>query len=335
MIAFTNFPTWLKPEIIPGLPVRWYGLMYLAAFLVTYLLFKYQIRQRRLEVSDDEVVNYFFWSILALLLGARIFAVLVYDSALHYITHPWLIFWPFNSKGQFTGLQGMSYHGGLIGVVLGSIIYCRVKKHDWFDWADMTIAGVPLGYTFGRLGNFINGELWGRVTTVSWGMVFPYARRFPAEEEWVQETARKAGMDISEAGRYVNLPRHPSQLYEALFEGVVLWAVIWFLFRKRKKHNGSLVAIYLIGYGLARFVIEYFRQPDANLGFPVMLGPAENPIYLLLSPWNFTTGQILCLGMILVGVLFLVFVSRRSRRTAATAEPEKKRNLRKLRKKLR
>ena len=334
MTAFVHFPTWLKPEIIPGLPVRWYGLMYLAAFMVTYLLFKYQIKKRNIEVSDDDVVNYFFWAILALLLGARIFAVLVYDSAAHYLSRPWLIFWPFNSKGQFTGLQGMSYHGGLIGVILGSVIYCRVKKHDWFDWADMTIAGVPLGYTFGRLGNFINGELWGRVTTARWGMVFPYARRFPAEDAWVQETAQKTGMDITKAGKYINLPRHPSQLYEAFFEGVVLWAVLWFIFRPKKKHNGALVGIYLIGYGLVRFIIEYFRQPDENMGFPVMLGPKENPAYLLLSPWNFSTGQILCTGMILVGVVFLLYVSQR--RTPAVAEDTAhKKSMRKMRKKIR
>ncbi len=333
MQAFVYFPTWLKPEVIPGLPIRWYALMYLAAFAVTYLLFKYQVKQRQLEISDDDVINFFFWSILALLLGARIFAVLVYDSAVHYITHPWLIFWPFNSKGQFTGLQGMSYHGGLIGVLIGSIIYCRVKKHDWFDWADMVIAGVPLGYTFGRLGNFINGELWGRVTTVSWGMIFPYARRFPADEEWVQDVARKAGMDISNAGQYINLPRHPSQLYEAFFEGILLWAVIWFVFRKRKRYNGSLLGIYLLGYGSARFVIEYFRQPDENMGFPIMLGPQENPVYLLLSPWNFSTGQILCAGMILAGVLYLLFVSGRGKKSLGD-EPKKK-NLRKMRKKIR
>lgn len=332
MPAFIHFPTWLKPEIIPGLPLRWYGLMYLAAFLVTYLLFKYQVRERALKFSDDDVVNYFFWLILSLLLGARIFAVLVYDSALHYITHPWLIFWPFNSQGRFTGLQGMSYHGGVIGVVLGSVIYCRAKKYNWWDMADMTVAGVPLGYTFGRLGNFINGELWGRVTTVKWGMVFPYARRFPAQEEWVRRMAEEAGMDISEAGRYINLPRHPSQLYEALFEGVVLWAVIWFFFRRRNKYNGSLLGIYFVGYGLVRFVIEYFRQPDENMGFPIMLGPADNPTYLLQSPWNFTTGQILCAGMILAGAALLIYVSRRGEKPAEI--PPQRKNLRKIRKKL-
>ena len=333
MSAFVYFPTWLKPEVIPGLPLRWYGFMYLAAFMVTYVLFRYQVKKRQLEISDDDIINFFFYLILSLLLGARIFAVLVYDSTVHYITHPWLIFWPFNSKGQFTGLQGMSYHGGLIGVILGSIIYCRVKKINWFDWADMTIAGVPLGYTFGRLGNFINGELWGRVTAVKWGMIFPYARPLPTDQQWVREIAEKAGMDITEAGGYINLPRHPSQLYEAFFEGIVLWAIIWFIFRKKKKHDGSLLGIYLIGYGVIRFIIEYFRQPDENMGFPIMLGPDDNPIYLLLSLWNFSTGQILCAGMILAGVLFLIFVAHR--KGSNPPDTGESKNLRKMRKKIR
>ncbi|MBN2049380.1 MAG: prolipoprotein diacylglyceryl transferase [Spirochaetales bacterium] len=332
MTAYIHFPSWLKPEIIPGLPIRWYSLMYLVAFGITYILFLFQVKKRKLDIPEDDIINYFFWSILSLLLGARIFAVLVYDSAAYYLSKPWLIFWPFNAKGQFTGLQGLSYHGGLIGAVLGSILYCRRKKYDWFDWADMTLAGVPLGYTFGRLGNFINGELWGRVTASRWGMVFPHARSFPAEEPWVQENAERAGMDIVKAGRFINLPRHPSQLYEAFFEGILLWAVIWFVFRKRKKHNGSLVGIYLIGYGLVRFFIEYFRQPDENMGFPLMFGPKDNPVYLLLSPFNFSTGQILCLGMILFGALFLLYTARRKPVMQEQEKPKKE--LRKIRKKI-
>ena len=310
MLAYVNFPTWLKPEIFPGLPLRWYGLMYLVAFAIAFFLVRYQVRERKLGVSDEEILNLFFWAIIGLLIGARIFATTIYDPTGMYIRKPWLIFWPFNKEMGFTGLQGMSYHGGVVGVLVAAIIYLRAKKFKFFDWADMVVAGIPLGYTFGRLGNFINGELFGRVTTVSWGMIFPHAQKFPSTQEWVQEIAGEVGMDTANLPRYVNLPRHPSQLYEAFFEGIFLWLVIWFLFRKRKPFNGFIFGIYLIGYGIVRFFIEYVREPDIGIGFPLKFSELDNPTYLFVSPWNFTTGQILCFCMIVGGIGMLLVLNR-------------------------
>ena len=159
----------------------------------------------------------------------------------------------------------MSYHGGLIGVLLGSILFCYRRKINFWNFADLMIPAIPLGYTFGRIGNFINGELYGRVTTVPWGMYFP----------------------LDATGQL----RHPSQLYEAFFEGIFLFAVLWGI-RKKSLFNGFLLSLYLIGYGLVRFFIEFVRKPDFQLGF--ITGP-------------FTMGQILCFAMISGGMsVFLI-----------------------------
>ncbi|RKX79550.1 MAG: prolipoprotein diacylglyceryl transferase [Spirochaetes bacterium] len=335
MLAYIYYPDWIKPEIIPGLPLRWYGLMYLVAFAITFYLFRYQVKEHKLDIKDDHVVNFFFWGIIGLLLGARIFAALIYDPTGRYIRNPLLIFWPFDENFRFVGLQGMSYHGGLLGAIVAIVIYSRIKKFDLFDWGDMLIAGIPLGYTFGRLGNFINAELYGRVTTVSWGMIFPTAEVFPVKEQWVQEVAERAGLKIDSTQQFINLPRHPSQLYEAFFEGIVLWLILWFVFRKRKPFTGFLLGVYLIGYGFVRFVIEYFREPDVGIGFPIKLVNIENPPYLLLTPWNFTTGQILCFFMIVGGVGFLIIRRAIVKRGLSLQEKTmKKQDMRKLRKKL-
>jgi phosphatidylglycerol:prolipoprotein diacylglycerol transferase len=329
------FPPWLKPEIIPGLPLRWYGLMYLVAFSVAYLLVKAQVREKNLEVEKDDVLNLFFWAIIGLLVGARIFAVTIYDPSGYYLRHPLQIIVPFavvGGKLRFTGLAGMSYHGGLIGTAVASVIYLRVKKFDVLDWTDMIVTGAALGYTFGRLGNFINGELYGRITSVSWGMIFPLAKKFPAGEPWVQQVAAKAGLETAGMS-LVNLPRHPSQLYEAFFEGIVLWAVLWFLFRKRKAFKGLLLSVYIIGYGLVRFVIEYVREPDYDIGYPIQFVSLKN-LDFEFSFLNFTTGQILCLIMIIFGAVSLLLFRRFHRRRLAdqaTVRP----SLRRLRKKIR
>jgi len=234
-----RFPSWLKPEIIPGLPVRWYGLMYLFAFATAFFLYRRQVRERRFPMTEDDLSSLFFFGILALLIGARLFSTLIYETSDVYLEKPWLIFWPFQN-GKFTGLQGMSYHGGALFAVLSVAIYARVKRISFREISDMFAASVPLGYTFGRLGNFINAELYGRVTTGPLGMIFPHATPLPASENWVREAAEKTGVAIT--GAYVNLPRHPSQLYEMLFEGIILWAIIWLL-RNRKPFKGFLVGL--------------------------------------------------------------------------------------------
>lgn len=304
MFLFVNYPSWIHPQIFPGIKflslLRWYGLMYVFAFVTAYWILTKVMKEGALDspgykATEDDIFGFISTGIVFLLIGARIFSTLVYDTSGLYWKKPWLIFWPFNN-GHFTGLAGMSYHGGFIGGLLGMIIWCKRHKQPMAKWIDAMACAIPLGYTFGRLGNFLNGELYGRITTMPWGMIFPDAERFSAQLPWVQEFAEQIGMNI-EGMRMVNLPRHPSQLYEALFEGVLLWAVIWAC-RKHKKFDGMLSCIYAGGYGLVRFVIEYFREPDADLGFRIAKDSSA-PIYKNTSLLNFSTGQILCFLMII------------------------------------
>jgi phosphatidylglycerol:prolipoprotein diacylglycerol transferase len=307
MLLSVDFPSWLKPEIIPGLPVRWYGLMYILAFGTAYLVYRRQVRERHFPMTDDQLYSLFGWGIVWLLLGARLFSALIYSGD-RYIRQPWLIFWPF-SNGRFTGLMGMSYHGGAFAGLLAVIIYAKVKHYSFREIGDMYAASIPLGYTFGRLGNFINAELYGRVTTGPMGMVFPEhsTRLLPASEAWVREAAEKTGAVISNG--YVNLPRHPSQLYEMLFEGIILWAIIWF-FRNRKPFKGFLIGLYFFGYGIFRFFIEYFREPDEDLGYRIeFIKSTLSPAYTH-PPLSFSTGQILCFWMIVFGMVWIAICSR-------------------------
>ncbi|MCL2443906.1 MAG: prolipoprotein diacylglyceryl transferase [Treponema sp.] len=315
MLLSIPFPSWLKPEIIEGFPVRWYGVMYIFAFATAFLLYRKQVKERRFPMSDDNLSSLFFWGILALLLGARLFSTLIYHTDNTYWTKPWLIFWPFNSDGSF-GLQGMSYHGGAFLGLIAVIIYAKVKRISFREIGDMFAASIPLGYTFGRIGNFINAELYGRVTDSPIGMVFPNAglKMTSENESLIREIAEKTNIAISGTmGEIVNLPRHPSQLYEAIFEGIVLWGIIWF-FRNRKPFKGFLVGLYFLGYGLFRFIIEYFREPDTHLGYRIELGQTTLPhVYPFSHPLlSFSTGQILCFFMMLFGIIWLIIASRMS-----------------------
>lgn len=329
MLAAVQFPSWIRPEILPFLPqfpLRWYGLMYLVAFGVTYLLFKRQVRTRRLGYSDDDISGFFLAGIVGLIIGARLFGTLLYDTSGLYWSKPWLIFWPFGEGGKFTGFMGMSFHGGMVGLIVGILIYSRRLRLDFLEWADMVAVSVPLGYTFGRLGNFINGELWGKVSAAPWAMVFPRAKRFPTSLPWVREIAEKAGLALD--GSMINLPRHPSQLYEALFEGVVLWLVLWFVVRPRRPFKGFAVGAYIAGYGLVRFIIEYFREPDADLGYIIKLGDPDASIHLFTTPFNFSMGQLLCFMMIVGGLAFIAIAGKRAKRASsllAAAEAERAR----------
>jgi phosphatidylglycerol:prolipoprotein diacylglycerol transferase len=322
MLAAIQFPTWLKPEIIPGLPFRWYGLMYVVAFLVTWLLFSYESKRRAAPWNEDESAGFFGWAIVGLLVGARLFGTLVYDPSGYYWHNPLYIVWPFDASGRFVGYQGLSFHGGFLGVIVATLIYARAKKFSWFEWADIIAVSAPLGYTAGRLGNFINGELWGKITTKPWGMIFPGAERFAAKETWVQEIASRTGVSVASMNDLVNLPRHPSQLYEALFEGLALWLVMWLLIRKRPSFKGFATGCYAIGYGAVRFVIEYFREPDAGMGYILPWGNPDAPTYMYTTPFNFSMGQILSFGMILIGVGILVFGKRAARLAEERASAE-------------
>ena len=307
MLGFILFPDWLGAEVIPGLPFRWYGMMYLVAFGITYLLFVHQLKQRRIDYDKDTVVNMFFWAILGLLVGARLFATLLFDPTNAYWSAPWLIFWPV-ANGRFVGLQGMNYYGGLLGAIVAVAIYARSKKIDILDWGDMVIAGVPLGYTFGRIGNFINGELYGRITDAPWAVLFPHARSLDPTDPWVVEVADSVGITLSDA--LVNMPRHPTQIYEAITEGVLLWLVIWFVFRKMNLKKGSLLGIYLIGYGVPRFLIDYLRVPLRGT-FALRLSNIANPVHVYLTPLNFIASQFYALAMIFIGIGMLIWLYRR------------------------
>ncbi len=267
-----HIPYNLSPTLfqIGSFQLRYYGLMYLVAFFVTYLLVTYRTKHEGYPYSKDLIQDYFVWAILGLLIGARLGYVIFYSFD-YYLHHPLEIIIPFDTTNgfQYVGISGMSYHGGALGVLLASLIFCRKQSIEFWRWADLFSAVIPLGYTFGRIGNFINGELYGRVTDVPWGMYFP----------------------LDSALRL----HHPSQLYEAFFEGIFLFILLWSL-RTKKYFDGFLFSLYLIGYGTVRFFIEFFREPDAHLGFVAGI---------------LTMGQLLCLIMIIIG-LILMAVRKRS-----------------------
>ncbi len=272
-IWWQHLPQNISPVIfeIGSFKLQYYGLMYIVAFAITYILVVYRLKnEKRFEFSKDHVKDIMTYLIIGLIVGARLGYVLFYNFS-YYLKHPLEIILPFSfSNGiTFTGISGMSYHGGLIGATLAAWIYFHKAKLNWWSGVDLFVPAIPLGYTFGRLGNFINGELFGRVTTSAIGMYFPLA---PAGEL-----------------------RHPSQLYEAFFEGIFLFTLLWSI-RKVKMPVGAMLAIYLVGYGLVRFFIEYFREPDSHLGL------------VLLS---LSMGQILCFLMIAAGILLFAYLWRR------------------------
>lgn len=273
--AWQHLPSQISPTLfsIGSFQLRYYSLMYLVAFAVVYLLFAYRIKRREIKFTTDMMQDYMVWAMIGLIVGARLGYALFYNFS-YYMSHPLEIIMPFDfSNGfRFVGLSGMSYHGGLIGVLLVTIYFCRKHHINWWQFGDWLCAAAPLGYMFGRIGNFLNGELWGRVTTVPWGMYFP----------------------LDATGRL----RHPSQLYEALFEGLFLFVVLWGM-RKRSPFDGFLIGLYVFGYGLVRFIIEFFREPDAHLGF--VLG------------FN-TMGQVLCTLMMLAGIAVILWRRQVSKR---------------------
>ena len=309
-LLYVNYPSWIHPEIIPGVSfLRWYGLMYVFAFAFAYLILKIQFKEgaldtKKIKATEDEVMSFIATGFVFLLIGARIFACLVYTPSGKYWKAPWLIFWPFDENMNFTGLAGMSYHGGFIGGFIGMVFWCWKNKKSLFKWMDAMAVAIPCGYTFGRLGNFFNGELYGRLTKMPWGMIFPDAQHYSASMPWVQEFASSIGMELPATG-LVNLPRHPSQLYEAFFEGIALFLIMWFL-RKKKPFDGFFSAFYIVGYGLFRFIIEYFRMPDEDMGFKIG-NTVSAPLDRDVSLFNISTGQILCFLMIVFGLALGIF----------------------------
>ncbi len=269
-----HLPQHISPVIfqIGSFKLQYYGLMYLVAFGITYALVLYRLRhEERFTVTREQVNDLTTAIILGLMIGARLGYVVFYNLP-YFLRHPLEIVLPFEfSNGiTFTGISGMSYHGGVIGILVAAWLYTRRNGIALRDVADLYVPCIPLGYTFGRIGNFINGELYGRATTAPIGMFFPLAPD--------------------------KVLRHPSQLYEAFFEGIFLFAVMWSI-RKVRAPRGAMLGFYLIGYGLVRFFIEFYREPDAQLGFVVSV---------------LSMGQLLCAGMIAAGVLLVLYLKHRA-----------------------
>lgn len=252
------------PEIDPvafhigPLPVHWYGITYLVAFVACWRILSWRIRHSPYHkgFTVEQLSDLLFYGALGIILGGRIGYMLFYDFH-DLITHPTLLF--------ETWKGGMSFHGGLIGVTLAMWVYARRHKKALGDITDFIAPVVPIGLACGRIGNFINGELWGRVTDVPWAMIFP-----------------NAGPQ----------PRHPSQLYEFFLEGILLFLILWF-FSSKPRPRWAISGMFSLFYGIFRFFVEFFREPDAQIGF-------------IAFGWM-SKGQLLCIPMILVGIALLVY----------------------------
>jgi phosphatidylglycerol:prolipoprotein diacylglycerol transferase len=219
-----------------GLPVHWYGMMYVLALVAALYGAKWYVRRDKVPVDTLTLDNYFIWVEVGVILGARLGYILFYDpDTAYYLTHPWQIFNPFKN-GEFVGIRGMSYHGAVIGFFIASALFSKRHHIHFGQLMDIVAVAVPIGYVFGRIGNFLNQELIGRVTDVPWGI-------------YVGGTLR-----------------HPSQLYEAVLEGAVVFAVIW-LYRNHRRFRGELILLYGFAYGAMRFAAEFWRAPDPQLGF--------------------------------------------------------------------
>jgi phosphatidylglycerol:prolipoprotein diacylglycerol transferase len=219
-----------------SIAVHWYGIMYALALLIAIYSAHWIIKKDNIDLHKDILDSYILWAEIGVILGARIGYILFYDThTYYYLTHPWQIFNPF-IDGMYAGISGMSYHGALIGFIISTIIWCRKNKISFWFMTDIAVLAIPIGYIFGRIGNFFNQELIGRVTDVPWAI-------------------------------YVNgTLRHPSQLYEAILEGLFVF-IILYVYRNRKKFDGQLALMYVGLYSFARIVAEFFRQPDIQLGF--------------------------------------------------------------------
>jgi phosphatidylglycerol:prolipoprotein diacylglycerol transferase len=230
---------WIHPQFDPialqlgPLAIRWYGLMYLLAFVLFVVLARWQLRRPHIQAqgwSVKDIDDMLFWGVIGVVLGGRLGYVVFYKAD-YYLQHPLeaLMIWH----------GGMSFHGGLLGVVVALGLWARSRGLGFIRTMDFIAPCVPTGLAAGRMGNFINGELWGRVTDVPWAMVFPQAGD--------------------------SLPRHPSQLYQFALEGLALFFFLWW-FARQPRAAGMVSAAFLVGYGVCRFIAEFGRQPDAFLG---------------------------------------------------------------------
>ncbi|HMK35781.1 MAG TPA: prolipoprotein diacylglyceryl transferase [Desulfomonilaceae bacterium] len=254
---------------IGPLEVRWYGFMYLIGFVAAYFVIRSELKRKDGPVPARCADDLLFYLIVGLLIGARVGYALFYNLP-SYAAAPWEIL--------FVWHGGMSFHGGLVGMIVAGLIFARSRKAPFLELADIGALAAPIGLMLGRVGNFINCELYGRVTTVPWGVVFPTGGP---------------------------LPRHPSQLYESFFEGLVLFILLWLL-RTRTTRHGQVLAAFLICYGVFRFAIEFFREPDVQVGFIFQ---------------GLTMGQILCLFMIPAGIGLLIYIHYRGAEIPGAKDP--------------
>ncbi|MCP5151752.1 MAG: prolipoprotein diacylglyceryl transferase [Ectothiorhodospiraceae bacterium] len=255
------------------LKVHWYGLMYLVAFGLGWWLGRLRARDPWRGWRGQDVDDVLFFVAVGVIVGGRLGYVLFYDGGR--VLHD-----PMHLLAVWQG--GMSFHGGLVGVLLAMALFARRRGRTFFEVADFVAPLVPLGLAAGRIGNFINGNLWGKVTDLPWGMVFPDPR----------------------AG---DLPRHPSQLYQALLEGVALFVVLWW-FSRRPRPAMAVSGLFLIGYAAARGAVEFVRVPDAQLGY-------------LAFGW-LTMGQLLTVPMLVAGVTLLLMSRHRPRPAVPAAAPQ-------------
>lgn len=254
MAAFV-FPN-LDPVIfeIGPFAVRWYGMAYVFGFVGAAYVFYLVAKRWRVQMSPDDVLNLLLASMVGVVVGGRLFYVLFYGAG-RYLDNPVDVFSIWDG--------GMAWHGGFVGIVVAGLIYARVKGIPFVMLADLAATGAPIGFFFGRVANFVNMELWGRETDLPWGVVF--------------------------GGSAGTVPRHPSQLYEALLEGLVMFAVLLWLARKQRP-PGLLFGLFMLMYGTFRFLIEFAREPDVQIGF--------------LWSWV-TMGQLLSLPLIAAGGWFV------------------------------
>ncbi len=255
-----------------GLPVHWYGIAYVCALVFAIFVAKFFITYypNRFSLDSKTLDSYFVWAEIGVLLGARLGYIVIYDPMrFWYLAHPLQIFNIFDSAGNFTGIRGMSFHGGVIGFLLASWAFCVFKKQKFLPLMDIVAVSVPLAYVFGRIGNFLNQELYGRVVPDSSGF------------------GAKIGILVDGVLRY------PSQLLEAFLEGIVVFVIVC-IAAKYTKTTGMLIAIYGISYGIMRFIAEYWREPDVQMG---LFG-------------GFSMGQILCSMMICAGIALIVYLQR-------------------------
>lgn len=278
--------------------LRWYALAYIAALLIGWRMVVMAVKRPALWPADTSpmtpthVENLLTWVIIGVILGGRLGFVLFYQPG-YYLQNPGeiLMIWQ----------GGMAFHGGLLGVIVAGILFCRVHKLPMASVGDAMALAAPVGLFLGRIANFINAELWGRPTDLPWGVIFPgdLAQTCPGPEGLVERAWETL------------CARHPSQLYEAVLEGLILGAVIlWLVYRRGGfKIPGQIMGLFLAGYGLGRFIVEYFRQAD-----PQFITP-DNPLghVLSLTPMlGLSMGQLLSLPMLVIGIAIIVIARRRA-----------------------